>query len=113
MKIMTVLGTRPEIIRHSLIIPLLDVASEHVLVHTRQNFDDRLSGNFFKGLGVRDPNVYMGVRADSFGEQVGQILARSEVLFRERRLDRVLILGATNSGLCAIAPSTGYLAAEN
>jgi UDP-N-acetylglucosamine 2-epimerase (non-hydrolysing) len=102
MKILTVLGTRPEIIRLSLVIPMLDAAAEHVLVHTGQNFDDGLSGIFFRELGVRDPNVHMGVRANSFGEQVGQILSRSEALFLEHRPDRVLILGDTNSGLCAV-----------
>jgi UDP-N-acetylglucosamine 2-epimerase (non-hydrolysing) len=102
MKIMTVLGTRPEIIRLSLVTPMLDAYAEHVLVHTGQNFDDGLSGIFFRELGVRDPNVHMGVRADSFGEQVGQIISRSEALFLEHRPDRVLILGDTNSGLCAV-----------
>jgi UDP-N-acetylglucosamine 2-epimerase (non-hydrolysing) len=102
MKVMTVLGTRPEIIRLSLVIPMLDAACEHVLVHTGQNFDDRLSGIFFRELGVRDPDVHLGIQAATFGEQAGQILAQSEALFRKHRPDRLLILGDTNSGLCAI-----------
>jgi UDP-N-acetylglucosamine 2-epimerase (non-hydrolysing) len=102
MKIMTVLGTRPEIIRLSLIIPLLDQFCRHILVHTGQNYDCRLSKLFFDELGVREPDVNMGVRAAGFGGQIGQILERSEALFLEHRPDRLLILGDTNSGLAAI-----------
>ncbi len=102
MKIMTVLGTRPEIIRLSLIISLLDQNCEHLLVDTGQNFDDRLNGLFFRELGVRKPDHYLNVRAGSFGEQVGQILSRIEPLLVEHRPDRLLILGDTNSGLTAM-----------
>lgn len=103
MKIMTVLGTRPEIIRLSATIPLLDAHADHILVHTGQNYDDRLSRIFFDELGVRAPDVSLGVRATSFGAQMGQILERTEALFREHRPDRVLVLGDTNSGLAALA----------
>jgi UDP-N-acetylglucosamine 2-epimerase (non-hydrolysing) len=102
MKIMTILGTRPEIIRLSLIIPLLDQYSDHVVVHTGQNYDDRLSTIFFRELGLREPDVHMGVRSTGFGGQIGQILERSEALFLEHHPDRLLILGDTNSGLAAI-----------
>lgn len=102
MKILTVLGTRPEIIRLSRIIPLLDEHAEHVLVHTGQNFDDRLDGLFFRELGVRLPDVHMGVRGTSFADQIGQILARVEPILMQNRPDRVLLLGDTNSGLSAI-----------
>ena len=102
MRIMTVVGTRPEIIRLCRVVPLVDEYADHVFVHTGQNYDDRLSGLFFRELGVREPDVYMGVRAASFADQVGQILAQSEVLFRERRPDQLLILGDTNSGLTAM-----------
>jgi UDP-N-acetylglucosamine 2-epimerase (non-hydrolysing) len=102
MKIMTILGTRPEIIRLSLVILLLDRFCQHILVHTGQNYDDRLSQIFFDELEVRKPDVHMGVKAVSFGEQIGQILERSEALFLEHRPDRLLILGDTNSGLAAI-----------
>src|ERR1017187_6482732 len=99
---MTVLGTRPEIIRLSLVIKLLDASSDHILVDTGQNYDDRLSGLFFRELQVRQPNISLGVRAAGFGEQVGQILSRCETLLLEHRPDRLLILGDTNSGLSAI-----------
>jgi UDP-N-acetylglucosamine 2-epimerase (non-hydrolysing) len=99
---MTVLGTRPEIIRLSRVIDLLDRYSEHTLVHTGQNFDDRLSGVFFRELNVREPDHFLGVKAESFGGQVGQILTGIEPLFRKHCPDRLLILGDTNSGLAAV-----------
>ncbi len=102
MRIMTILGTRPEIIRLSRIIPLLDSQASHTLVHTGQNYDERLSQIFFDDLRIRRPDVYMGVRAGSFGGQVGQILERSEELFLRYRPERLLVLGDTNSGLAAI-----------
>jgi UDP-N-acetylglucosamine 2-epimerase (non-hydrolysing) len=99
---MTILGTRPEIIRLSQIIPLLDRHSEHILVGTGQNYDARLSELFFRELKVRQPDVSLGVRGSGFGDQVAQILSRGEEVLLERRPDRVLILGDTNSGLMAI-----------
>ncbi len=102
MKIITILGTRPEIIRLSLVIKLLDKYADHVLVHTGQNYDDRLSELFFRELGIRKPDVFMGVRGEGFADQVGQILAKSEPLLLEHRPDRLLILGDTNSGLTAL-----------
>jgi UDP-N-acetylglucosamine 2-epimerase (non-hydrolysing) len=99
---MTILGTRPEIIRLSRVIPLLDVHTEHVLVHTGQNYDDRLSRLFFDELGVRAPDEHMGIRAGSAGEQIGLIVQKSEELLLKHHPDRLLILGDTNSGLSAI-----------
>lgn len=100
-KVITVLGTRPEIIRLSRVIPRLDATSQHVLVHTGQNFDDRLTSLFFRELEVREPDHFLSVRATGFGEQIGQILARCEALFRAERPDTLLVLGDTNSGLAA------------
>jgi UDP-N-acetylglucosamine 2-epimerase (non-hydrolysing) len=102
MNIAVVFGTRPEIIRLSRIIPLLDQFCQVTLVHTGQNYDDRLSDLFFRELGVRAPDVHLGVRAGSFSEQGGQILERTGDLFARSRPDRILILGDTNSGLAAI-----------
>lgn len=102
MKILTLLGTRPEIIRLSLVIARLDAACDHVLVHTGQNYDPRLKDLFFEELGVRQPDAYLGATG-SFGEQVGTILAACERLFTEHKPDRILILGDTTSGLGAIA----------
>jgi UDP-N-acetylglucosamine 2-epimerase (non-hydrolysing) len=102
MKVMTILGTRPEIIRLSRIIPLLDQHANHVLVHTGQNYDDRLNRIFFDELGIRAPNENMGVKAGSFSSQIGRILEKSEELFLKHRPERLLILGDTNSGMSAI-----------
>lgn len=102
MKIMTILGTRPEIIRLSQVIPRLDQLCEHVLVHTGQNFDPKLSDIFFNELGIRDPDRYLGVTGNNFAEQLGQILIETEKAIREERPDRLLLLGDTNSGLAAI-----------
>jgi len=102
MKIATVLGTRPEIIRLSLIIKKLDGLCDHVLIHTGQNFDERLSALFFEEMGVRDPDYYLGVQASSAGGQIGQILEKCEEIFLKEKPDRILILGDTNSGLSAI-----------
>ncbi len=102
MRLMTILGTRPEIIRLSRLIPLLDDVCEHVLVHTGQNFEAGLSDIFFRDLGVRAPDVSLGIRATSFGEQVAQLIVSVEQVMLRVRPDRLLILGDTNSGLSAI-----------
>lgn len=100
MRIATVLGTRPEIIRLARIIERLDECVEHLVVHTEQNFEPGLSQVFFEELGIRMPDVRLGVRGE-LAEQVAQILTGCERVFRERRPDRLLVLGDTNSGLAA------------
>ncbi len=102
MKVVTLLGTRPEIIRLSLIIPKLDAVCEHRLIHTGQNSDPNLSDVFFQQLGLRAPDHYLGVGGQTLGEQIGQIIARSEQALLAERPDRLLILGDTNSALAAI-----------
>ena len=102
MKIMTIFGTRPEIIRLNLVMALLDKHCEHITVHTGQNYHESLSDIFLRDLNVRTPNVHLGIQANSFGEQIGQMLTRSDALFAEHKPDKVLILGDTNSALTAI-----------
>jgi UDP-N-acetylglucosamine 2-epimerase (non-hydrolysing) len=102
MKVLTILGTRPEIIRLSRVIEKLDAVCDHRLVHTGQNFDKSLSDIFFNELGVRAPDHYMGVKGASFGEQIGQIITESEKILKAEKPDRVLLLGDTNSALSAI-----------
>jgi len=102
MKVMTILGTRPEIIRLSRVISFLDSLCDHVLVHTGQNFDPNLSDVFFKELGIRQPNHQLGVRGNTFGEQTSKILRLSEEILAKEKPDRVLVLGDTNTGLSAI-----------
>src|SRR5437763_493218 len=98
---MTILGTRPEIIRLSRIIEKLDRQCDHVLVHTGQNYDVSLNDVFFQDLGVRQPDHYLGARG-SFGEQIGTILAGSERVMLAEKPDKFLVLGDTNSSLAAI-----------
>jgi UDP-N-acetylglucosamine 2-epimerase (non-hydrolysing) len=100
-KVLTMLGTRPEIIRLSRVIDVLDESCEHVLVHTGQNFDDRLSGLFFRELGLREPDVYLGIRRVGFAEQIGELLRASGELLTRYAPDTLLILGDTNTGLAA------------
>lgn len=102
MKVLTILGTRPEIIRLSRVIEKLDSLCDHRLVHTGQNFDPSLSDVFFQQLGVRAPDHYLGVKGASFGEQIGQIIAGSEKILLAEKPDRLLLLGDTNSALSAI-----------
>lgn len=102
MKVLTILGTRPEIIRLSRVIEKLDASCRHVLVHTGQNYDSTLSDVFFEGLEIRAPDVYLGVKEPTFGAQIGAIIAKAEEVLVDEKPDRLLILGDTNSGLSAI-----------
>lgn len=102
MKILTLFGTRPEIIRLSVIIKLLDLHAEQVLVHTGQNYDPNLSQIFLDELEIRPVDHHFHIQATTFGSQVGQLLTEIDVLLSAVRPDRILILGDTNSGLAAI-----------
>src|SRR5688572_25673606 len=102
MKVMTIFGTRPEIIRLSSVMKILDRHSGHITVHTGQNYHESLSDIFIKDLEVRTPDVHLGIRSGSFGEQIAQILSKTDEILDEHRPDKVLILGDTNSALSAI-----------
>jgi UDP-N-acetylglucosamine 2-epimerase (non-hydrolysing) len=102
MKIMTILGTRPEIIRLSRVIPLLDKYCNHVLVHTGQNYDYTLNDIFFNELGLRTPDYLLNCKAQYSFQEIGAILAECEQAIIKEQPDRLLILGDTNSALSAI-----------
>ena len=102
MKVMTIFGTRPEIIRLSLILKILDQNCEHTTIHTGQNYDESLSDIFIRDLEVRTPDVHFGIKSDGFGGQIGQIIEKTEKVLREYKPDKILILGDTNSALSAI-----------
>jgi len=102
MKLMTILGTRPEIIRLSLIIPLLDKYVDHTLVYTGQNYDPNLSNIFFNDLNVRQPDYAFDCNDESTMGQIGKILRHSESVIKKENPDRLLILGDTNSALSSI-----------
>jgi UDP-N-acetylglucosamine 2-epimerase (non-hydrolysing) len=101
MKIMTILGTRPEIIRLCLIIRKIDTLCEQVILHTGQNYDPNLNDIFLEQLDVRQPDYYLGAKG-TFGEQIGTILAESERAMVKEKPDRFLVLGDTNSSLAAV-----------
>lgn len=99
---MTIFGTRPEIIRLSPVLKILDQYCEHTTVHTGQNFHESLSDIFIRGLEVRPPDVHFGIKSKSFGDQAGQILSKTDEVLDRYQPDKILILGDTNSALSAI-----------
>jgi len=102
LKVMTILGTRPEIIRLSRVMARFDAFTDHVIVHTGQNWDYELNEVFFEDLGVRRPDHFLGTGGGSLGETLGAILTRSEAVLADEAPDAVVILGDTNSAISAI-----------
>ncbi len=102
LKVMTILGTRPEIIRLSRVMARLDDYCDHVVVHTGQNYDYELNGVFFDEMNIRKPDHFLEVGGGSLGEMLGGILSRSEAVIKAGRPDAVLVLGDTNSAISAI-----------
>lgn len=101
-KILTILGTRPEIIRLSLILQKIDKFHDHILVHTGQNTNPKLNDIFFEDLRLRKPDYYLGANKRSFGEQISIMFKEIETILKNVKPDCVLVLGDTNSALCAI-----------
>jgi UDP-N-acetylglucosamine 2-epimerase (non-hydrolysing) len=102
LKVVTILGTRPEIIRLSRVMALLDRHLDHRIVHTGQNYDYELNEIFFKDLGIRRPDHFLEVNTESLGTVIGETITKSEKVLKEESPDAVLILGDTNSSLAAI-----------
>jgi len=102
LKVMTIVGTRPELIRLSRVIARLDSTVEHVLVHTGQNYDYALNEVFFRDLGIREPNHLLGVDTSSLGHVLGETLIRTEQVLLTEKPDAVLVLGDTNSCIAAL-----------
>ncbi len=102
-KVMTIVGTRPEIIKLSCVIPALDRAFRHVLVHTGQNYDYELNEIFFKGLGIRGPDHFLEAAGATAAETIARVIAGIDPLLAREAPSAVLILGDTNSCLAAIA----------
>ena len=103
LKLMTIVGTRPEIIRLSAVIKKCDRYFDQILVHTGQNYDYELNQIFFDDLGLRQPDVYLNAVGSDLGETIGNIIAKSYALMVEKQPEALLILGDTNSCLSAIA----------
>lgn len=102
-KLMTIVGTRPEIIKLSEVIKKADTYFDHIIVHTGQNYDYTLNEIFFQDFNLREPDYYLGVIGDNLGATMGNIIAKSYELMQEVKPDAVLILGDTNSALSAIS----------
>lgn len=103
LKVMTILGTRPEIIRLSEVIKACDKYFEHILVHTGQNWDYTLNDIFFEDLELRKPNFYLEAVGNTLGETMGNIIAKSYEIIAKEKPDALLVLGDTNSALSAIS----------
>lgn len=103
LRLMTIVGTRPEIIKMSEIMKKCDQYFEHVIVHTGQNYDYTLNEVFFKELGLRVPDYYLGVVGDDIGQTMGNIISKSYRLMEEVKPDAVIVLGDTNSCLSVIS----------
>jgi UDP-N-acetylglucosamine 2-epimerase (non-hydrolysing) len=102
LKIATIIGTRPEIIRLQAVISLFDIDFDQRIIHTGQNFDATLSGNFFAELGIRSPDLMLNCSNDSLGSFLGDLFPKIEKEFAANRPDAILILGDTNSSLVSI-----------
>lgn len=103
LRLMTVVGTRPEIIRLSAVIKKCDIYFEQILVHTGQNYDYCLNQIFFDELGIREPDYYLNAAGNDLGETIGNIIAKSYRIMADIKPDALLILGDTNSCLSAIS----------
>lgn len=103
LRLMTVVGTRPEIIKMSAIIKKADQYFEQILVHTGQNYDYELNKVFFDDLGLREPDYYLGVVGDNLGQTMGNVIAKSYELMEQVKPDALIVLGDTNSCLCVVS----------
>lgn len=103
LKLMTIVGTRPEIIKMSAIIKKADIYFDHILVHTGQNYDYELNKVFFEDLGLRKPDYYLGVVGENLGQTMGNVIAKSYELMNQVKPDAIIVLGDTNSCLCVIS----------
>lgn len=103
LKVMTIVGTRPEIIRLSRVIAKLDTHCEHILVHTGQNYDYELNEVFFSELGIRRPDVFLEAAGATAAETIGQVIIASDNALNEHKPEALLILGDTNSCISAIS----------
>lgn len=102
-KVMTILGTRPDIIKLSCVIQEIDKYVDHLLVHTGQNYDYELNEIFFSGLGLRKPDLFMNAAGATAAETIGNVIIRSDALIKEHKPDAILIYGDTNSSLSIIS----------
>lgn len=103
LRLMTLVGTRPEIIKMSSIIKKCDKYFDHIIVHTGQNFDYKLNQVFFEELGIREPDFYLGVVGENLGQTMGNVISKSYEIMIQEKPDAVIMLGDTNSCLAVIS----------
>jgi UDP-N-acetylglucosamine 2-epimerase (non-hydrolysing) len=103
MKVMTIVGTRPEIIKLSCVIEELDKYTDHILVHTGQNYDYELNEIFFSGMGIRRPDIFLEAAGNTAAETIGNVIIKTDELFKNNRPDAVLLYGDTNSCMAVIS----------
>ncbi|SEK49609.1 non-hydrolyzing UDP-N-acetylglucosamine 2-epimerase [Halomonas daqiaonensis] len=103
LKVSTIVGTRPELIRLSRVMAALDRHCDHLIVHTGQNYDYELNGIFFEDLGLRKPDVFLDAAGDTAAETIGKVISASARVLADHRPDAVLVLGDTNSCLAVIS----------
>jgi UDP-N-acetylglucosamine 2-epimerase (non-hydrolysing) len=103
LKVMTIVGTRPEFIKLSRVIAELDRTTEHVLLHSGQSYDYELNGVFFEQLQIREPDHFLGISGRKVAEAIGEVIARSDEVMEKERPDAVLIYGDTNTSLSVIS----------
>lgn len=103
LRLMTIVGTRPEIIKMSAIIKKADKYFDQILVHTGQNYDYELNKVFFDDLGLREPDYYLGVVGENLGQTMGNVISKSYELMQEVKPDALIVLGDTNSCLCVVS----------
>ena len=102
LKVMTIVGTRPELIKLSRVIAELDLHTNHILVHTGQNFDYELNEIFFTGMGIRKPNYFLNAAGNNAAETIANVISKSDELFEKEKPDALLVYGDTNSCLVVI-----------
>jgi len=103
MKVMTIVGTRPEIIKLASVIPELDKYTQHTLVHTGQNYDYELNGVFFDEMNIRKPDIFLEAAGETAAQTIANVIEKTDTLLREQRPDAVLLYGDTNSCLAVIS----------
>ena len=103
LKVMTIVGTRPELIKMSRVINELDTYTHHILVHTGQNYDYELNQIFFDELGIRKPDYFLEAAGENAAQTIGQVIIRSDEVLEKEKPDAVLLYGDTNSCLAVIS----------
>ena len=103
LKVMTIVGTRPELIKMSRVIAEFDQHTQHILVHTGQNYDYELNQVFFEDLGIRKPNYFLETAGENAAQTIGQVIMKADEVMEKEQPDAVMLYGDTNSCLSVIA----------